>query len=70
MSVRSFVTIMLARTELRTPQKRACECCSRYEVWDTDDGFWKIATDDNERLTGNPHCIHEWDIDGTFRPFE
>lgn len=70
MSVRSLATGMLVRTELRTPQKRECECCSRYEVWDVEDGFWKIASENGERLTGNPHCIHEWDIDGTFRPFE
>lgn len=61
---------MLARTELQTPQRRECECCGRHEVWNTRAESWRIATDDGERLAGNLHCIHEWDIDGTFRPYE
>jgi hypothetical protein len=28
------------------------------------------VTVDGERATGSPYCIHEWDIDGTFLPFE
>ncbi|WP_340640817.1 HEWD family protein, partial [Halogeometricum borinquense] len=23
-----------------------------------------------ERQVGSPYCIHEWDINGTFAPFE
>ncbi|WP_122088297.1 HEWD family protein [Halalkalicoccus subterraneus] len=61
---------MLTRTELRTPQRRECERCDREEVWDAADGCWRITTDDGERRTGNSHCIHEWDIDGTFRSYE
>lgn len=70
--VRSIDTGMLTRTELKTPQRRECECCGRREVWD-DRGGWRIATENDEndtRAVGNPHCIHEWDIDGAFRPFE
>ncbi|KYH25523.1 hypothetical protein HAPAU_21970 [Halalkalicoccus paucihalophilus] len=70
MSVRSIHTDMLARTELRTPQRRECECCNRHEVWDANDSCWRIATEGGERLAGHRHCIHEWDIDGTFRPYE
>lgn len=61
---------MLTRTELRTPQQRECERCGRDEVWDSNEESWRIATDDGERMTGDRHCIHEWNIDGTFRPFE
>lgn len=70
MSVRPVATAMLARTELRTPQQRECERCERREVWDADDDCWRTAAENDERLTGNLHCIHEWDIDGTFRPYE
>ncbi len=61
---------MLTRTELRTPQQRECERCGRHEIWDSSDDCWRIATEDGERLSGNLHCIHEWDIDGAFRPYE
>lgn len=70
MSVRSIGMDMLARTELRTPQRRECEQCAREEAWNVNDGCWRIASEDGDRLTGNRHCIHEWDIDGTFRPYE
>jgi hypothetical protein len=53
---------------LRKPTERACERCGRQEVW-TDDS-WRVAEVDGERATGSVYCIHEWDIDGTFLPFE
>lgn len=66
----SVVTAMLARTELRTPRQRGCERCERREVWNERNDGWRIDGEDGDRKVGNPHCIHEWDIDGTFSPFE
>jgi hypothetical protein len=53
-------------TRLRRPTVRQCERCGRTERWDDETGSWRIADDE----MGNPHCIHEWDIDGTFNPIE
>ena len=50
---------------LQAPTRRACERCGRIERWDEEDRVWRI---DGE--TGDPYCIHEWDINGTFSPFE
>ena len=68
---------------LRTPTERACERCGRREVWDEDVGTWRVAdpeegvhagdgseTGDDDRPVGSPYCIHEWNINGTFAPFE
>jgi hypothetical protein len=55
---------------LRTPEARICERCGRAERWDADAEGWRIRTEDGERLVGDPYCIHEWDINGTFSPFE
>ncbi|MFC6716722.1 HEWD family protein [Natrialbaceae archaeon GCM10025810] len=53
---------------LRKPTERECERCERAEVWDEELAAWQIAREDGEKLAGNPHCIHEWDINGTFNP--
>ncbi|WP_144902927.1 HEWD family protein [Halobellus captivus] len=57
---------------LRFPTERTCERCGRTEVWADDVGSWRLATDDADsaRAVGSPYCIHEWDINGTFVPFE
>ncbi|MFB6090467.1 MAG: HEWD family protein [Halobellus sp.] len=56
---------------LRTPTERTCERCGREEVWDDDAGTWRLAEgDDGEPVVGSPYCIHEWDINGSFVPFE
>ncbi|WP_135822481.1 HEWD family protein [Halostella litorea] len=57
-------------TALRTPSRRKCERCGRSERWDEDAETWRIRVEDGERLVGNPHCIHEWDITGSFTPIE
>lgn len=72
--VRFVDTDMFTSTELKTPEQRECERCGRREVWDPDDG-WRLAAEstdsgEGERAIGDPHCIHEWDIDGTFSPYE
>ncbi len=55
---------------LRRPTKRTCERCGRGEKWDHRQEAWQIATEDEEKLTGDPHCIHEWDINGVFDPID
>jgi len=56
--------------ELRSPSVRECERCGRKEEWDEDDETWRIATLEGDRRVGDPYCIHEWDINGKFAPFE
>ncbi|WP_290819166.1 HEWD family protein [Halovivax sp.] len=56
-------------TVLRTPHERRCERCDRQERWNANRSGWVLVRRDGEPEAGDPHCIHEWDIDGTFRPF-
>ncbi|MFB6142852.1 MAG: HEWD family protein [Halorientalis sp.] len=56
--------------ELIPPTERVCERCGRRDVWDEDAESWVIARADGERRAGNPHCLHEWDINGDYNPFE
>lgn len=56
--------------ELRRPTDRTCERCGREETWDTGVESWRIVVVDGEKRTGNVYCVHEWDINGRFAPFE
>jgi len=51
------------------PRERACERCGRREVWDDRKETW-VAGDANGKSRGTPHCLHEWDITGTYNPIE
>jgi hypothetical protein len=55
---------------LKPPTERVCERCGRTDVWDETTGTWVAATEGDERLVGEPHCVHEWDINGNYNPFE
>ncbi|AFO58269.1 hypothetical protein NJ7G_3048 [Natrinema sp. J7-2] len=55
---------------MRKPTVRICESCGRGERWDERLEAWQLARDDGEKQVGNPHCIHEWDITGTFTPVD
>jgi hypothetical protein len=55
---------------LRKPTERSCERCGREEEWDDDVEAWRVRRVDGDLRLGSPHCLHEWDIDGTFAPFE
>ena len=55
---------------LQTPDERSCELCGRVEAWDESAVTWRVATTDGEPQAGSLHCIHEWDINGSFVPFE
>lgn len=48
---------------LEPPDSRTCERCGREEVWSEERGTW-VAAD----TLGNPHCVHVWDITGTYNP--
>ena len=51
---------------LRHPTKRVCERCGRTERWDGTTESWQVDDD----AVGSIYCIHEWDINGSFVPFE
>lgn len=53
---------------IEPPTERRCERCGRRDVWDDDRGTWSIVSDDGEKLAGDPQCLHEWDIDGSYNP--
>ncbi|MDS0292766.1 HEWD family protein [Halogeometricum luteum] len=55
---------------LRTPTERTCERCGRVERWDGVETTWTVAEEGGEKRVGSRYCIHEWDINGTFAPFE
>lgn len=54
--------------EIVPPTRRVCEICGRTDVWDETDENWTIAVEDGERIAGDKHCIHEWDINGQYNP--
>jgi hypothetical protein len=55
---------------IRKPTERRCERCGRVEVWNEEECRWRVARRDGELLSGNVYGLHEWDINGTFVPFE
>jgi hypothetical protein len=51
------------------PTERTCERCGRHDVWDDETDSWTIEADeDDEETKGNPFCLHEWDINGSYSP--
>jgi hypothetical protein len=54
--------------EITPPTERSCERCGREDVWNDEQGKWTIRVEDGERLVGDQHCIHEWDINGHYSP--
>jgi hypothetical protein len=60
----------MSEPQLRRPTDRTCERCGRAETWDGSVSSWRITVEDGERRVGNVYCIHEWDINGRFSPFE
>ncbi|WP_254544169.1 HEWD family protein [Halomarina pelagica] len=45
------------------PTERACERCGRRDVWDAAVENWVVRDEE-----GDPHCLHEWDINGQYNP--
>ncbi|RXK49109.1 HEWD family protein [Halorientalis pallida] len=56
--------------EVIPPTERVCERCGRHDRWEEARDTWVIVTEDGEKAVGNPHCLHEWDINGDYNPFE
>lgn len=54
--------------EIEPPTRRSCERCGREDVWDEEANNWVIRVEGGERLVGDRHCIHEWDINGGYSP--
>jgi hypothetical protein len=54
--------------EIVPPTRRRCERCGRTDAWDDATDNWTIVEEDGERLAGDKHCIHEWDINGQYNP--
>lgn len=54
--------------EIVAPTERTCERCGRRDVWNDDETNWSIVTEDDEKLSGDPYCLHEWDINGNYNP--
>ncbi|QSG14909.1 HEWD family protein [Halapricum desulfuricans] len=52
------------------PTRRECERCGRVDVWDDEQMNWTISGEDDEKRVGNPQCLHEWDINGEYNPFD
>jgi hypothetical protein len=46
------------------PRERQCERCGRVERFDDDSETWL----GDPATPGNPHCVHAWDITGTYNP--
>jgi len=57
-------------TLITSPIERTCERCGRRDVWDDTDSTWRIEVEDGTKQSGDPHCLHEWDINGTFNPVD
>ena len=60
----------MSGAKLCTPTDRTCELCGRRETWDADAESWRAVEEGGERREGKAFCIHEWDINGRFVPFE
>lgn len=50
---------------VRKPTARTCEQCGRTEEWNDESESWRVSSS-----PGNPFCIHEWDINGSFVPID
>lgn len=50
------------------PSERECRRCGRRDTWSDEESTWVAVEEDGERLTGTPHCLHDWDINGTYNP--
>jgi hypothetical protein len=54
--------------EVDPPSERACERCGRRETWDAEVATWTVAGEGADVQRGSAHCLHEWDINGTYNP--
>ncbi|ATW89154.1 hypothetical protein halTADL_2414 [Halohasta litchfieldiae] len=59
-------SVLSMTAALRRPTDRTCERCGRAEQWNATTDSWEVVGDD----PGSVYCIHEWDINGRFVPFD
>jgi len=50
------------------PTERRCERCGRVETWDEGTDAWVAVERDGDVLRGNSHCVHVWNITGSYNP--
>ena len=55
---------------INPPTERICERCGREDVWDEQKQTFVARTDNGASEPGNPHCLHEWDINGKYNPLQ
>jgi hypothetical protein len=54
--------------EVVPPTERECLRCGRRDVWSGEETTWVAAEVDGEHRVGTPHCLHDWDINGSYNP--
>ena len=55
---------------INPPTERSCERCGRRERWDEQKQTF-VTREENGRVErGEPHCLHEWDINGKYNPLQ
>jgi len=55
-------------TPIEPPRERRCERCGRQETWEEQRETWVADGEDGPRARGEPHCVHVWNITGTYNP--
>jgi hypothetical protein len=55
---------------INPPTERTCERCGRMEVWSETEQTFVAGTVDGQKRRGEPHCLHEWDINGEYNPLQ
>lgn len=53
---------------INPPTERSCERCGREEAWSEQKQTF-VASDETGKR-GQPHCLHEWDINGKYNPLQ
>jgi hypothetical protein len=52
------------------PTRRRCERCGRVDRWDDDTETWVAVEADERDRHGEPHCVHEWNVTGSYSPVD
>ena len=60
----------MSEAKLNPPKHRACTQCGREDIWDEEVSDWTIRDVDGEKRSGEPFCLHEWDITGSHTSIE
>ncbi len=56
---------MCCMVTINPPHERTCERCGRTDVWQPERNNWVVDGD-----VGDPYCLHDWDITGSYNPIE